>query len=401
VTRDAAVYTVVHQPRRLKLPAQPIPPGASPEDIARCLFDERLNERYFRHAAEHCYYPTTHTFLEMLDQGFKLSIGFSRSFLRQVQAWDGELMDLLKRLVAHRNVELIGVSPYHSFLLLIDLHRFVQEQQQACDELEGLFGKRPTVTDTTEMCMSDAIYHALDKAGFRAAMMDGREWVMGWRQPTHLYHGGKKMKLLTRSYRLSDDVGYRFDSRDWSGWPLTADTYSDWLRQASGEFVFLAWDYETFGEHHPPRTGIYEFLRALPQETRRLGVQLLLPGEIVEKYGEASWHLPLPAFPSSWAGEGGMELFLGTSAQQALFQLMLQAYNASVLTGRQELIEMALWLLQSDNLHMIQWFGSGGPQSQISAHFTPKEWWDLGPAAIIVEQQQVYRNFIEALHPYL
>jgi alpha-amylase len=42
------VYLVVHQPRRLKLPARPIPVGASAEEIEQALFDEPLNERYFR-----------------------------------------------------------------------------------------------------------------------------------------------------------------------------------------------------------------------------------------------------------------------------------------------------------------------------------------------------------------
>ena len=51
---EVVVYTVVHQPRRIKLPAQPIPPGASVADIERCLFDERLNERYFRKVAATC-----------------------------------------------------------------------------------------------------------------------------------------------------------------------------------------------------------------------------------------------------------------------------------------------------------------------------------------------------------
>ena len=41
------VYTVVHQPRRPKLPAQPIPQGARIRDIEHCLFDERLNERKY------------------------------------------------------------------------------------------------------------------------------------------------------------------------------------------------------------------------------------------------------------------------------------------------------------------------------------------------------------------
>lgn len=401
MAHDVVIYALVHQPRRLKLPAQPIPPGASPEDIERCLFDERLNERYFRQVAERCYYPTTRTFLELVDRGLKLSIGFSASFLRQAQAWDPNLLTLFQALISHENVELVGVDPCHGFLLLIDLPRFIEGMQRGGRALEAIFGRRPTVTDTTEMFMSDAIYQALNQAGFRGAMFDGREPVMGWRDPAHLYHAGKKLKLLARSYHLSDDVGYRFASRDWQGWPLTADVYSSWLQQARGDLIFLAWDYETFGEHHGPRTGIFEFLDALPEEARRRDVRFLTASEAVDRYSETAYYLPLPALPCSWAGGGGMEMFLGNGAQQAIFHLMSQAYNAALLTGHEPLVDLAQWLLQSDNLHVIQWAGSASAETQVSAYFTPKEWWEMGPAAIIAEQQQVYRNFIEALHPYL
>jgi alpha-amylase len=108
---DLAIYTVVHQPRRLKLPAQPIPRGASIEDIIHCLFDERMNERYFRKVAQYSYYPATRMFLDQVRQGLHLSIGFSISFLRQAAAWDPDLLALFQELVAHDNVELIGVDP--------------------------------------------------------------------------------------------------------------------------------------------------------------------------------------------------------------------------------------------------------------------------------------------------
>ena len=187
---DLAIYTVVHQPRRLKLPAQPIPRGASIEDITRCLFDESMNEHYFRKVAKYCYYPATRMFLDLVRQGMKLSIGFSLSFLRQAQNWDTTLLELFRELVAEENVELIGVEPYHSFLFLLDLPAFISRMQEMVQEMVSLFGKRPVVTDTTEMCMSATIYNALDAAGFRGALIDGRPWVMGWRENTDLYRYG-------------------------------------------------------------------------------------------------------------------------------------------------------------------------------------------------------------------
>jgi len=182
---------------------------------------------------------------------------------------------------------------------------------------------------------------------------------------------------------------------------LFADSYAHWLRETWGDFMVLAWDYETFGEHHSRETGIFDFMRCLPGELSKRQIVTLTPSEAIAKYREGSFHLPLPAFPCTWAGEGGMEFFLGNAAQQAVFQLMLQAYNKALLTKNQKLIDLALWLIQSDNLHLIQWFGRSGSDAEVSAYFTPREWWRLGPSGIIWEMQQVYKNFIQALDAYL
>ena len=422
---DLAIYTVVHQPRRIKLPAQPIPRGATIEDITHCLFDERMNERYFRKVAQYSYYPAARMFLDLVRQGMRLSIGFSISFLRQAAAWDQDLLALFRELVAEDNVELIGVEPYHSFLFLLDMPAFVQRMQEMVDELEGIFGKRPVVTDTTEMCMSATLYNALDMAGFRGAVMDGRPWVMGWRESTHLYHNGdeapyvlpieggksktrsqskperKPPYLLTRHLELSDDVGYRFSNRSWSGYPLFADTYANWIAHTWGDMMMIGWDFETFGEHHCLDSGIFDFMRALPEQLARSNVTTYTASALIDRHAEQSNHLPLPIYPTTWAGSGGMEFFLGNSAQQTILQLMGHVYGMAKLTENPELIDLATWLAQSDNLHLIQWYGRSGPEAEVSAYFTPSEWWNLGPNGVIFEQQQVYINALRAMEPYL
>ena len=54
-----------------------------------------MNRRYFDKVARWCYYPATEMFLDMLDQGFKLGLGFSVSFLWQLQPLGPELADAL------------------------------------------------------------------------------------------------------------------------------------------------------------------------------------------------------------------------------------------------------------------------------------------------------------------
>ncbi len=400
MAKHVVIYTVVHQPHRLKLPAQPIPEGASPADMEHCLFDAAMDHRYLQQVTTKCYAPATALFRELVGQGFKLSIGFSESLLNQLAQWDRPLLEGFKDLVRQPGVELLAVEPDHSFIFYLDVHRFVRGMRAYRKRLEEGFGVPVSVADTTEMFMGPDLYFALARAGFRGGLLDGRPWVMQWRRSTHLYHHGLPLHLLARHTELSDDVGYRFSDRYWSGWPLMASAYADWLAAAAGDFVFVGWDFETFGEHHWADSGIFDFMRALPGELHRRGVELLTASEAINRFADRSYHLPLPAFPSTWAGDGGVGFFLGNSVQQALFQLMHHAYNQALLTDDSRLVNLAMKLTQSDVLHLTQWFGRADDQAAVSAYFTPREWWSLGPNGIVWEVQQVYKNFIRACAPF-
>lgn len=403
MAENLVIYSVVHQPRRPRLPAQPIPAGTKPADMATYLFDDDMNRRYLEKVARWCYYPATEMFQGLLDKGFKLGLGFSMSFLWQAERWDPELLQRFRTLVAHPNCELVGVEPYHSFSFALDIKLFEKEMLRGKTHAERLFEKAIAVTDTTEMVMNNEIYYALLRAGYRAAMLDGRPWVMEWREPTHLYsHGGRELALFCRHHQLSDDIGYRFSNRTWQGFPLRAETYTSHIRKAWGDFVFVGWDFETFGEHHNVETGIFEFMKALPEQFERQGVHCLLPSEALDRFGQTDLpDLPLPEFGTTWAGSGGMEFFLGNPSQQAIFRLMHSVLHKARLTGKRTLNDLALWLLQSDNLHLIQWAGRSDSEAEVSAYFTPDEWWDLGPDNILVEQQRVYTNFIRAMDAFV
>jgi alpha-amylase len=391
-------YCVAHQPRRVQLPARVIPPGTKPKDMAAYLFDDEMNRRYFEKVARWCYYPATDMFLQMMAGGFKLALGFSLSFLVQLRRWDRRLANRFRAVVGHENCELIGVEPYHSFCFAADIALFKSEMLRGKQYAEEFFGKEIRVTDTTEMVMNNEIYYALAQAGYRGGMMDGRPWVLEWREPTHIYrHGGKSLGLFCRHHELSDDVGYRFSNKTWSGFPLTADTYARNLRAAWGDLVFIGWDLETFGEHHSVDTGIFGFMDHLTGELKHNKVEPLLPSEALDLFGANLPDLPLPPFGTTWAGSGGMEFFLGNQSQQAIFRLMLSVLNKAKLTGNATLMDLALWLLQSDNLHLIQWAGRSGSEAEVSAYFTPDEWWELGGDRILFEQQNVYKNFLLAM----
>jgi alpha-amylase len=401
MAENLVIYTVIHQPRRLRLPARPVPVGTPPAEMPALLFDDEMDRRYFEKVARYSYTPGSAMFQSLVDGGFKLAIGFSNSFLLQAEAWGPQVLDGFKKLCASPNVEVICVEPYHSWLCYLDIRAFQEQMSWARERLQSLFQKPVTVTDTTEMFMSNDVYFALQQSGFRAALNEGRPWQLGWRDPTYLYrYPLQKMALLCRHHELSDDVGYRFSNQSWNQWPLSADTYANWLRGAWGDFVFIGWDFETFGEHHREDSGIFQFMPRLQVALKDRGVRMLLPSEVCQEFADRTYDLPLNEYGTTWAGAGGMEFFLGNDAQQGVFRLMHHAYSKAILTRQPELIEIARWLAQSDNLHLIQWFSREGPEAEVSAYFTPDEWWELGALGILREQQRVYINFIRACDEY-
>jgi alpha-amylase len=394
------IYMVAHQPRRIRLPAQTIPRGTPPEKMDALLFDEAMDKRYFDKVAKYCYRPATEMFQTLVDGGMKISLGFSVSLIRQMRLFGPDVLTGFQRLASNPNVELLNVEPYHSFIFYLDIEAFGRRMAWSKAQLEETFQKRIAVTDTTEMFMANDVYFALQQAGYKAAVMDGRPWVLGWREANHAYrYPGQEMRLFTRHYELSDDVGYRFTNREWSGWPLMADTYADWVRSSMGEFIFLAWDFETFGEHHRADSGIFPFMHALHADFKRHQMNYLLPSEALVAFPSAH-EMPLPDYGCTWAGDGGMDFFLGNPAQQGIFRLMHHVYSKARLTNHPHLLDIAQWLLQSDNLHLIQWFSKTGSQAEVSAYFTPDEWWALGGLGILREQQRVYLNFLRAMDEF-
>src|ERR1700724_3317907 len=181
---------------------------------------------------------------------------------------------------------------------------------------------------------------------------------------------------------------------------MWTDTYATWVRQAMGEFVFLAWDFETFGEHHRADSGIFPFMHALHDDFAKHKMRYLSPSEAITTFKDAH-EMPLPEYGCTWAGDGGMDFFLGNEAQQGIFRLMHHIYNKAKLTKHPHLIDIAMWLLQSDNLHLIQWFSKAGDQAEASAYFTPDDWWELGGRGILREQQRVYVTFLRAMDEYV
>ncbi len=400
MAETVAFYLLMHQPWRFSIPLNGrLDPRKPPSDWHDVLFDRPLNARYFQGVAERSYIPMLTLLGELLDEGFQVNLSLSWTFWEQAEEYGEPLMGLLSRVLGHPGVEIVGVEPYHSLLPLIDPALFIRRMTWIKRRLERRFKKSVRVTDTTEMLYSDSLYWAINQAGFKGLIMDGRPQVVGPAGPEGIYSGPAPLALVPRHWQLSDDVGYRFSNTAWEGYPLMAPTYADWLRSTPGSVTTVGWDFETFGEHHRAGTGIFSFMRQLPEELQRRGIRPVRFSEALTLPRTGTLMPPLR--PLTWAGTGELDFFLGNHPQWRLFMHMISIYHKAKLTGQPGMIDLALRLMQSDHLHMLHWYESSGPEADVSMYFTPGEWWAQGRDKILEGLDAVFLAVNEALDELL
>jgi alpha-amylase len=174
-----------------------------------------------------------------------------------------------------------------------------------------------------------------------------------------------------RNYKLSDDVGFRFGAKNWSGYPLTADKYARWMSNSFGDVINLFMDYETFGEHQWADTGIFEFLQALPGRIMRGGQNdFLKVSEAVDRY-PSSGELDVPHM-ISWADtERDLSAWLGNSMQANALHDVYSLAEEVMATRDERLIEDWRKLLTSDHFYYMctKWFADG----DVHKYFNPYE----------------------------
>ena len=118
-------------------------------------------------------------------------------------------------------------------------------------------------------------------------MCEGVDWLLNGRTPNSLYTppSTPEIACLLKNFRLSDDIAFRFSNHEWPEYPLTASKFAGWLHKLenSAENINLFMDYETFGEHQWEGTGIFDFLKHLPEEIlMNKNFDFKTPSEIVE-----------------------------------------------------------------------------------------------------------------------
>jgi alpha-amylase len=282
-----------------------------------------------------------------------------------------EVIDSFKELFKTGAVDMIEETYYHSLSSLFDeLDEFEEQVKMHRYMIQRLFNYKPRVFRNTEAIYDNRIAKKVTDMGYKGIITEGTEKILQWRSPNYLYKPvNTDLKVLLRNYELSDDVGFRFSARLWPGYPLTAEKYAYWMSHAQGDLVNLFMDYETFGEHHWTETGIFDFLKHLPDEVfKHDHLDFVTVSEAVERYNVVG-DVDVP-WAISWADEDrDVSTWLGNDMQIACFNELKNIGLKLKEKGDPSLINTWRRLQTSDHLYYCS--TKGLADGDVHAYFSP------------------------------
>jgi alpha-amylase len=374
--RSVVLYFQVHQPFRLRKYTF-FDVGASD-----AYFDDEANRAVIRRVAEKCYLPMTRLLLRAIEETggrFRCAISISGPALDQLERWAPEALEGFRRLAETECVEFLAETSHHSLASQFDLAEFDRQVLRQADRVEALFGARPTTFRNTELICSNDLARHVERLGYSCILGEGADRILGWRSPNRVYRPETcgSIRLLLRSYRLSDDIAFRFTNRGWSEWPLRAGRFADWLEALpeGDTHAGLFMDFETFGEHQWADSGIFEFMARLPREVlSRPGLDFARPAEVAARHDPVA-RLDMPD-PVSWADEGrDLSAWLGNHMQRAANEALYDVGRRVLLHGDPALVERWRKLSTSDHLYYMctKWFSDGDVHKYFSPFATPHD----------------------------
>jgi alpha-amylase len=256
-------------------------------------FDETKNAAICKKVANKCYLPANRLLLRLVQQykgRFRIAYSLTGVLLEQLERYSPEVLSTFHALADTGCVEFLAETYYHSLSFLYSRQEFVEQVNKHMEVVKELFGRTPLVFRNTELIYNNDLGLLIEAMGcFDAIITEGADHILGFRSPNFVYRpkGCRRVKMLLKNYSLSDDIAFRFSNRQWAQWPLTAEKFARWVSavNGNGQVVNLFMDYETLGEHQWEDTGIFDFMRHLPEEIlRHPDNNFKTPSEVAASY---------------------------------------------------------------------------------------------------------------------
>jgi alpha-amylase len=374
MSRGIVLYLHVHQPWRIK--PYTIFQTGNDHNYYNASEGDVDNGYIMRKVAEKSYRPMNKLLLELLQvhPQFKVSLSITGTFIEQAREFTPDVLESFKALVDTGRVEIVGETYQHSLAFFYSRKEFERQVQAHADLIKETFGVTPTVFRNTELAYSNELARWADDAGYKGILCEGWDPILDWRSPNYLYKpsGTQSISLLMKNYLLSDDVAFRFSNKQWESYPLSTQTYVEWLNASlgnDGKLVNLFMDYETFGEHQWEDSGIFDFMRHLPAEWLKNETNTFYTTTEAIDANEPADEIDVPGV-ITWADtERDLTAWLGNAMQQEALKYLYALEDDILRCGDDGLINDWRRLQTSDHVYYMctKWSRDG----DVHAYFSP------------------------------
>ena len=369
--KSLCLYFQVHQPDRLRL-YRFFDIGNDSQ-----YFDEFANRTILKRIAQRCYLPMNELIYELIQKhgkNFKVAFSISGAALEQFEQYAPEVLESFKKLASTKCVEFLAETYSHSLASLKSAKEFKNQVKEHSAAIKKHFGVKPKTFRNTELIYSDTIGEAVAEMGYTTMLTEGAKHILGWKSPNFLYTNAinPKLKLLLKNFNLSDDIAFRFAANN-----VTSEGYAIWLAESAKEadIINLFMDYETFGEHQSASTGIFEFMRALPDAVlANTELKFCTPAEAAVKHQPvAPLHVP---YAISWADEErDTSAWLGNELQNEAFEKLYSLEKGVMAAKDEQLLADFRKLQESDHFYYMctKFFSDGAVHKYFNPYDTPYE----------------------------
>lgn len=366
-------YFQVHQPFRLR--------HYTVFEQSNQYFDDYKNAAICRKVATKCYLPTNRLLLELIKKHegkFKVSFSLTGVLLEQFEKYAPEVLSTFDALAQTGCVEFLAETYYHSLSFLYSRGEFKEQIAKHCETIEHYFGQTPKVFRNTELIYNNDLARTISEMDrFKAIITEGADHILGHRSPNFIYSPPNcdNLKLLLKNYSLSDDIAFRFSNQAWKEYPLMANKFANWVNKVNGAgyVVNLFMDYETFGEHQWEDTGIFNFMRHLPEEIlAHPDNNFKTPSEVVDTY-HPSDIVDVPHI-ISWADtERDLSAWLGNAMQSSALHDLYRLEDPVKNAADDKLINDWRKLQTSDHFYYMctKYFADGDVHKYFNPYDSP------------------------------
>jgi alpha-amylase len=372
--KSVCFYFQVHQPFRLRTYRF--------FDIGHKhdYYDEFANRYVMRQVADKCYLPANQILLDLIkkhDKEFRVSFSISGTAIEQFELYAPDVLDSFRKLAKTGQVEFLAETYTHGLSSLKSKREFVRQVKLHEKKIHDLFGVKPKAFRNTELIYNDAVGNMVYELGYNTVLTEGPKHILGWKSPNLLYCSATnpKVKLLMKNFQLSDDIAFKFSVKEWSEWPLTAEKYTTWLKNVDNksEAINLFIDYETFGQHQPKSSGIFDFLKALPAAILRdSDYKFRTPSQLSQQLQPASpLHIP---YSISWADEErDVTAWMGNEMQNEAINKLYDLEPWIINCQDEEILRDWNRLQTSDHFYYMstKWFSEGLIKTRINPFNSP------------------------------